>query len=135
MSISNEKKEEETSLIFLILIGAENENPGVGLPIEAPSFSRFLYSRVITHENIISFRGWGEHKGVYYLVTEYLDKNLHKYVLEQNDDDNIGLSSRITWEVAKQIMQAMLYLHSLEKAIVHADLKPDNILVCKLILQ
>ena len=60
---------------------------------------------------------------------EHLDKNLLNYVMEQSSDENIGLSSRITWAIGKQIMQAMLYLHSLENAIFHGDLKPDNILV------
>nr|XP_039255376.1 calcium-dependent protein kinase 1-like [Styela clava] len=90
--------------------------------------------RTISHDNIISFRGWGEHTDAdgtpyIFLVMEHLEKNLMQYVLEQVSDDNKGLSSRITWEISKQIAQALNYLHNLKPSIVHADLKPDNILV------
>lgn len=85
--------------------------------------------RALSHDNIVAFRGWGVDRECYYLVMEYLEINLKEYVLEQESHDNHGLTSRLTWEIAKQIAQAMAYLHSLEIPIAHLDLKPDNILV------
>ncbi|XP_076115138.1 uncharacterized protein LOC143082974 [Mytilus galloprovincialis] len=101
-----------------------------------------LYS--LSHENIIAFRGLGyithtkakelnlqvrktNMVEMMFLVMEYIDQNLFKYVEGMKVHEIKGLSDDMVWDIGQQIIRALNYLHN--KNIAHHDLKPDNILV------
>ena len=103
---------------------------------------KILYS--LSHENIIAFRGIGyisdqkaedlkiavtqEHGGeMMFMVMEFIDQNLLKYVDSMMVHERKGLRYDMVWNIGQQIASALSYLHGLD--IAHRDLKPENILL------
>ena len=92
---------------------------------EPQTRERFLreaqVSSQIAHENIIRTYDYGDENGQPYLVLEFLTGCTLKDALA--DGRLATLESKI--EVARQIAQALRFVHSL--GVVHRDIKPDNI--------
>lgn len=84
----------------------------------------------LNHPNIIRTYGYViEHKvHDYRLVMELMDSNLEEY-LRMFFNQRRQLPEMETLNIARQIASSMAYLH--RNGIIHFDLKPQNILVCK----
>ena len=108
--------------------------------------SSFIFIRHLSHDNIVAFRGMGQldkdvansdlKRGSHFIVMEYISNNLKKYVEKQTTHENKGLPLYLVWDFARQIANGLEYLHTMGdpfKPIAHRDLKPDNILVRKVL--
>jgi len=78
----------------------------------------------LNHPNIVAIFDVGQQNGSPYLVSEYLDGESLRAVLDRGP-----LSQRKMIEYAVQIANGLAAAH--EKGIVHRDLKPDNLFVCR----
>jgi eukaryotic-like serine/threonine-protein kinase len=78
----------------------------------------------LNHPNIVAIFDVGQKNGSPYLVSEFLDGESLRAVL-----DHGPLSQRRVIDYAVQIANGLAAAH--EKGIVHRDLKPDNLFVCR----
>ena len=78
----------------------------------------------LNHPNILAIHDIGQHDGSPFLVSELLDGESLRAVLDRG-----ALPQRKTIEYGVQIAQGLAAAH--EKGIVHRDLKPENIYVTK----
>jgi serine/threonine protein kinase len=79
----------------------------------------------LDHPNVLKFISAGVNKCRPYIVTEYLEgETLAVRLLRQSP-----LSEAEAARIASQICAGTDYLH--RKGVVHRDLKPDNIMLCK----
>jgi Tol biopolymer transport system component len=78
----------------------------------------------LNHPNILAIHDIGQHEGSPFLVSELLEGESLRAVLERG-----ALPQRKTIEYGVQIAQGLAAAH--EKGIIHRDLKPENIFVMK----
>ena len=78
----------------------------------------------LNHPNIVAIYDVGKHNESPYLVTELLEGESLRSVLQQG-----ALTERKAVEYAGQITQGLASAH--QKGIVHRDLKPENLFVTK----
>src|ERR1700740_112303 len=78
----------------------------------------------LNHPNILAIHDIGQHNGSPFLVSELLEGETLRAVLERG-----ALPQRKTIEHGVQIAHGLAAAH--EKGIVHRDLKPENIFVTK----
>lgn len=79
----------------------------------------------IDHKNIVKV-SWGEQlvKNRFYIAMEYLNGNsLQEYI-----DKNLELSLDFLFDLTKNLLSALRYLHEQEISIYHKDIKPSNII-------
>jgi serine/threonine-protein kinase PRP4 len=81
-------------------------------------------------KHIIRLEGWFEHKGHLCLVFENLSLNLREVLKKFGRD--VGINLRAVRAYAQQLFVGLSLLKKCN--LIHADLKPDNILVPPLIL-
>lgn len=90
------------------------------------TFARFRReaqtASALNHPNIITIFEFGEHEGVHYIVTEFLNgETLRKRIL----DHQVDLDDAI--DIGVQIGNALSVAH--REHIVHRDIKPENIMI------
>jgi serine/threonine/tyrosine protein kinase RAD53 len=79
----------------------------------------------LDHSGIVRLKAFYEDDDNYYLVMEYISGgDLMDFVA-----CNGAIDESASKEIAKQILEAIMYVHS--KGISHRDLKPDNIMIAQ----
>ena len=94
---------------------------------DQPAFSeRFLREAQalarLNHPNVVAVHDFGERKGMYFLLMEYVDGAHLRELLTQRK-----LSPTEALKLVPDICSGLEYAH--EQGIVHRDIKPENILV------
>ena len=79
--------------------------------------------QMLRHENIVEFQEAFVNKGNFFLVFEYVEKNLLE-VLEESPN---GLSPKLIRSFVFQMCKAVSYLH--KNNMIHRDVKPENLLI------
>ena len=79
--------------------------------------------QMLRHENIVEFQEAFINKGNFFLVFEYMEKNLLE-VLEESPN---GLSPKLIRSFIFQMCKAVSYLH--KNNMIHRDVKPENLLI------
>jgi len=79
----------------------------------------------LSHENIVKFKWNGETpSGQFYTVMEYLaGENLSMYT-----NTDVRLPIHRVYQVAKDILNALVSMQNFERPILHRDIKPQNII-------
>src|SRR5262249_14990313 len=78
----------------------------------------------LNHPNILTVHDIGEYEGNPYIVSELLDGEELRHVLDQG-----SLPLRKVVDYAQQIVSGLSAAH--EKGIIHRDLKPENLFITK----
>jgi len=79
----------------------------------------------LNHPNIITAFDVGEHQGIHYFVTEYVDGPTARQML----DEKGKLDEKTVVHIALQVAKALEVAH--RAGIVHRDVKPENIMVTR----
>ncbi len=79
--------------------------------------------QMLRHENIVEFQESFTSKGNFFLVFEYVEKNL----LEVLEESPKGLSPKLIRSFVYQMCKAVYYLH--KNNMIHRDVKPENLLI------
>ena len=79
--------------------------------------------QMLHHENIVEFQESFVRKGDFFLVFEYVEKNL----LEVLEESPKGLSPKLIRSFVFQMCKAVSYLH--KNNMIHRDVKPENLLI------
>lgn len=83
--------------------------------------------RGLTHENVVKVYDFDQDGGCVYMTMEYLDgRTLQSYL---RDEYKKGLPLDKAWRIIRSIGVALEHGH--EKRIVHSDLKPGNVFICR----
>lgn len=107
--------------VALKKIRLENEEEGV----PSTTVREISLLKELSHPNIVRLEDVIMESGRLYLVFEYLDMDLKKYI-ERLGDGNY-LAPDVVKSYVYQITLAVLYCH--KRRILHRDLKPQNLLV------
>jgi serine/threonine protein kinase len=114
-------KNRETGLfIALKKIRLENEDEG----IPSTAIREISILKEMIHPTIVSLLDVVNYDNKLYLVFEFLDQDLKKYM-----DSVSSLSAALVQSYCKQLLQGLTYCH--QRRIVHRDLKPQNLLIDK----
>eukprot|EP00049_Salpingoeca_infusionum_P019475 m.362031 g.362031 ORF g.362031 m.362031 type:complete len:292 (+) comp20051_c0_seq1:170-1045(+) len=106
-------------LVALKKIKLESEDEGV----PSTAIREISLLKELTHENIVKLMEVIHSENKLYLVFEYLDKDLKKFM----DDTEGYLSSRLVKSYLRQLLLGIEFCHN--HRILHRDLKPQNLLI------
>jgi len=81
----------------------------------------------LRHPNIVLWMGCCTRPGSAFIVTEFMNGGSLFHLLHKPPRRNLPLAARLG--LALQVAQGMLYLHSLDKPLVHRDLSSNNVLI------
>jgi len=76
----------------------------------------------LKHERILTVHDFGERKGLYYLVTEFVEGMNLRQLMDMGE-----LSPHEALRITPQICEALQYAH--DHGVVHRDIKPENLLI------
>ncbi|BDU37446.1 serine/threonine-protein kinase [Vibrio nigripulchritudo] len=119
-----------------VLESSGSESPYVALKIlqkeyvNQPETARMLIreaqnTQKLSHPNIIRVFDFGVDQQIYYLVMEYLDGETLEQLIQRSRPSGLQYTKALA--VLDQILDALHYAH--HQDIVHADLKPANIML------
>ncbi|NOT60848.1 MAG: protein kinase, partial [Acidobacteria bacterium] len=77
----------------------------------------------LNHPNIVTLHDTGQHEGVYYIVTEFVDGQ----TLREHLNERGALPVNEALDLAQQIARALAAAHAAD--IVHRDIKPENVML------
>lgn len=87
---------------------------------------------MIRHPNIVQIMAVSILKNSIYVVLEYINgRNLDEVLFGEGEESTKLTIQGNKMNVARQISQAVAYLHNLKPPVVHRDIKPANVLVAK----
>jgi len=112
------KDREDGKFVALKKIRLEHEDEGV----PSTAIREIAILQELKHPNIVSLLDVDNLPNKLYLVFEYLDQDLKKYM-----DSINALEPLLAKSYIKQLLDGLLYCHS--HRILHRDLKPQNLLI------
>lgn len=88
---------------------------------------------MIRHPNIVQIMAVSILKNSIYVVSEYINgRNLDEVLFGEGEESTkLTIQGNDKMNAARQISQAVAYLHNLKPPVVHRDIKPANVLVAK----
>lgn len=88
---------------------------------------------MIRHPNIVQIMAVSILKNSIYVVSEYINgRNLDEVLFGEGEESTkLTIQGNDKMNVARQISQAVAYLHNLKPPVVHRDIKPANVLIAK----
>ena len=115
------KNKKSGDYVALKKIRLENEDEG----IPSTAIREISILKQLKHQNIVRLVDLIHGEKKLYLVFEYMDFDLKKYL----DRNNAPLAPNLVKSYLYQILSAIKFCHS--KRILHRDLKPQNLLIDK----
>jgi cyclin-dependent kinase 1 len=115
------KDRQTDEIVALKKIRLEVEDEG----IPSTALREISLLRELTHENIVELKDCVQEDGKLFLVFEYLDKDLKKYM----DNCSGHLSPALVKSYLLQMLRGLAYCHA--RGVMHRDLKPQNMLVTR----
>jgi len=114
------KHRETAQLVALKKIRLENEDEG----IPSTAIREISILKEMLHPAIVSLLDVVNYDNKLYLVFEFLDQDLKKYM-----DSVTSISPALVQSYCQQLLQGLTFCH--QRRIVHRDLKPQNLLIDK----
>lgn len=108
-------------IVALKRIRLEVEDEG----IPSTALREISLLRELTHENVVELKDCVQEDGKLYLVFEFLDKDLKKYM----EATNGMLSPALVKSYLFQCCRGLAFCHA--RGVMHRDLKPQNLLVTR----
>jgi len=113
------KDSQSNDIVALKKIHLDNEDEGV----PSTAIREISLLKELQHANIVSLKDVVHSENKLYLVFEYLDQDLKKYM----DSSPTGLTSKTVKSYLHQLLHGIAFCHS--HRVLHRDLKPQNLLI------
>lgn len=93
--------------------------------IPSTTLREVVFLKQLTHPNVVRLEDVVYEEGKLFLVFEFMDKDLRKYM----DQVEGPLDPALVQSYSRQLLQGLYYCHS--RGVMHRDLKPHNLLVAR----